>query len=90
MAELWERLRAEYAQQYQIKHLSPVAYKRTRTWGRIKSNALKQGQRTCQVCGNKNQVHVHRRTSEHQGYETSADLVLLCKKCFRKFKDKLV
>lgn len=63
-------------------------YLKTEHWQNVRATALMRADNRCQLCNSPHQLHVHHRTYENRGRETSQDVIVLCKKCHAKFHNK--
>jgi hypothetical protein len=51
---------------------------------RRRVSALERAEHRCAVCNAAGQLDVHHRTYERLGYESSSDLIALCRRCHRR------
>lgn len=63
-------------------------YLKTKYWKQKRQKVLKAAKYKCQLCSNKEKLHVHHNTYENIGSEKKEDLIVLCEKCHKKFHDK--
>lgn len=75
----------------QIEELNTMPYRRylkTDVWKRRREKHLKFARNRCQVCNADGpELNVHHRTYERRGYESAADLIVLCKECHSLFHE---
>lgn len=57
------------------------AYLATPQWQVKRKGALERANYKCQLCCNKNKLHVHHNTYDRLGNEAISDLIVLCEKC---------
>jgi|GEM_PF-4606278 len=57
-------------------------------WIRVKLQAISEAKYRCQLCNAKGHLHVHHRTYENLGNESTDDLIVLCNNCHAKHHDK--
>jgi len=75
----------------QINILKTMPYKeylQTEHWKNIRKKVLAKARYKCQLCNNKNNLHVHHNTYENRGNERLEDLIVLCEDCHTKFHIK--
>lgn len=71
-----------------IKNRDYKNYLKTKHWNHQREKILKNAKYKCQLCSNKNKLHVHHNTYENIGNEKKEDLIVLCEACHSKFHDK--
>lgn len=71
-----------------IKNRNYKNYLKTKHWNHQREKILKNAKYKCQLCSNKNKLHVHHNTYENIGNEKKEDLIVLCEACHSKFHDK--
>lgn len=65
-------------------------YLQTEHWLHFKSEALKDANFKCRVCGTKEDtLNVHHNSYDNRGRETFNDVIVVCEGCHSKFHDKL-
>lgn len=57
-------------------------------WQETRKNVLDSADNRCQLCNSNGELHVHHRTYDNLWYENLNDLIVLCKKCHKRFHDK--
>lgn len=64
---------------------------KTDYWKSVRKEKLRQCGCKCQICGAKNNLHVHHNSYIHHGdeYNHLEDLIVLCKECHNLFHQKL-
>jgi len=69
-----------------LKKLPYSEYLETPHWKKVRGQALRRFDYTCQVCNSKNTtLHVHHRNYDCRGEENWKDLLVLCDKCHELF-----
>lgn len=68
-----------------LRTMPYAEYLKTDHWVSMRKYMLKKAHYKCQLCGNKQELHVHHRTYENRGNELPQDLIVLCASCHRKF-----
>ena len=79
--------------QDQINNLKNMPYKeylQTEHWREKRKSALYRANNKCQLCGNKENLHVHHNTYDNRGQEKDEDLVVLCEICHARHHGKLI
>lgn len=65
-------------------------YLKTHHWKNQRSLALQNAGHRCQVCNSGDcELHTHHRHYDNLGFESRADLIVLCKGCHSMFHGKL-
>lgn len=72
-----------------LKKMPYQEYLISEHWQNVRRESLIRADYRCQLCNSKGQLHVHHRTYENRGEETSLDVIVLCANCHAKFHDKL-
>lgn len=67
-----------------LKNLPYKEYLQTDHWKNTRKKALYKANYRCQLCNDNKNLHVHHRTYENLGQETTQDLTVLCKPCHEK------
>ena len=62
-------------------------YLNTEHWQKVRKDALKRSNYSCQLCNSKDSLNVHHRTYERKGEELPSDVIVLCQFCHKKFHD---
>jgi 5-methylcytosine-specific restriction endonuclease McrA len=88
-----ERLQADQlAREAEIARLRSLPYAEylvSDHWLAVRTIALREAYKRCQLCYSRKQLNVHHRTYERLGGEAQDDLIVLCRACHAKFHDKL-
>jgi len=77
----------------QINNLKTMPYKeylQTDHWREKRKGALHRANNKCQLCGSKENLHVHHNTYDNRGQEKDEDLVVLCETCHARHHGKLI
>lgn len=73
-----------------LRKMNYPDYLQTDHWQTLRKSMLEYANYRCQLCNDGAvSLHVHHRTYENRGRETSADLIVLCANCHQIFHDKL-
>jgi hypothetical protein len=61
------------------------AYLLTEHWKIVSDEAKRLADYRCRLCNAGGELHTHHRTYANLGHEPQGDLIVLCKKCHKKF-----
>ena len=70
-----------------IHHLRTMPYREyllTEHWQKMRKWALARAKYQCQLCSEKQNLHVHHKTYERRGCEDINDLIALCRECHER------
>ncbi len=82
------RYRSKAAAFAKLKTSKYADYLASDVWRRRRVRHLEYAGARCQLCNSDSQpLHVHHRTYERRGYESAADLIVLCKGCHALFHE---
>jgi hypothetical protein len=69
----------------ELREMPYAEYLRSPEWLARRERHLEAAGHRCQLCNAISTLHLHHRTYERRGFESSVDLVVLCAECHRKF-----